>query len=35
MISQLKAKGQIGYFIEKLLGEAGYLESPDDYDINS
>jgi len=34
MIFQLKAKGQIGYFIEELLAKQDILNPPDDYDIN-
>ena len=35
MISQLKARGEIGYFIEELLAKQDILNPPDDYDINS
>ncbi len=35
MISQLKAKAEIGYFIEELLAKQDILNPPDDYDINS
>ena len=31
MISQLKAKGQIGYVIELQLGRHDFLKLPDDY----
>ena len=31
MISQLKAKGQIGYVIELQLGKHDFLKLPDDY----
>ena len=35
MISQLKRKGEIGYLIEIQLAKKGYLDLPDDYDVNS
>jgi len=35
MISQLKAKDEIGYFIEELLSKQDILSQPDDYNINS
>ena len=35
MISQLKARAEIGYFIEELLAKQDILNPPDDYDINS
>jgi hypothetical protein len=34
MISQLKSKGEIGYLIEIKLAEKGFLDLPDDYDVN-
>ena len=34
MISQLKDRGEIGYFIEDLLSKQDILNPPDDYDIN-
>jgi hypothetical protein len=35
MISQLKSKGEIGYLIEVQLAKKGFLDLPDDYDVNS
>ena len=35
MISQLKRKGELGYLIEIQLAKKGYLDLPDDYDVNS
>jgi len=35
MISQLKKKGEIGYLIEIQLAKKGFLDLPDDYDVNS
>ena len=34
MISQLKRKGEIGYLIEIQLAKKGFLDLPDDYDVN-
>ena len=34
MISQLKRKGEIGYLIEIQLVKKGYLDLPNDYDVN-
>jgi len=34
MILQLKNKGEIGYIIEYELAKNGYLNLPDDYEIN-
>ncbi|MBL0713579.1 MAG: hypothetical protein JJV98_07730 [Desulfosarcina sp.] len=34
MISQLKSKGEIGYLIEIQLSKKGFLDLPDDYDVN-
>ncbi len=31
MISQLKAKGEIGYVVELQLGKSGFLTIPEDY----
>ena len=35
MISQLKRKGELGYLIEIQLAKKGYLDLPNDYDVNS
>ncbi|MEA3486690.1 MAG: hypothetical protein U9R20_03445 [Thermodesulfobacteriota bacterium] len=35
MILQLKRKGEIGYLIENQLAKKGFLDLPDDYDIDS
>ena len=35
MISQLKNNGEIGYLIEIQLAKKGFLNLPDDYDVNS
>jgi len=35
MISQLKRKGEIGYLIEDQLAKKGFLNLPDDYDLDS
>jgi hypothetical protein len=35
MISQLKNKCEIGYLIEDQLSKIGFLDIPDDYDIDS
>jgi hypothetical protein len=35
MISQLKKRGEIGYLIEIQLAKKGFLDLPDDYDVNS
>ena len=34
MISQLKRKGEIGYLIEIQLAKKGFLDLPNDYDVN-
>ncbi len=33
-ISQLKRKGEIGYLIEIQLAKKGFLDLPNDYDVN-
>ena len=35
MISQLKNNGEIGYLIEIQLAKKGFLNLPDDYDVNN
>jgi len=35
MISQLKNNGEIGYLIEIQLAKKGFLDLPDDYDVNN
>ncbi|MCP4574683.1 MAG: hypothetical protein GY846_00120 [Deltaproteobacteria bacterium] len=35
MISQLKNNGEIGYLIEVQLAKKGFLNLPDDYDVNN
>jgi len=35
MISQLKNNGEIGYLIEIQLAKNGFLNLPDDYDVNN
>ena len=34
MISQLKSKGELGYLIEIQLAKKGFLDLPNDYDVN-
>ena len=35
MVSQLKNNGEIGYLIEIQLAKKGFLDLPDDYDVNN